>query len=142
MDLNELLHAHQVEVMKASASGDEKSRRVHFQKVAMYAECISDLRAMLGKDRGASKINQNATLVYGSYAGEQALFAAGTTDLAKWEDEGGSLNVGGASLPAGITVRIVREYHVGQYVYQDLRLAVAEFERQEGRSPLVNKADE
>ena len=34
MDLNELLHAHQVEVMKAAAASDGPGRDNHFAKVA------------------------------------------------------------------------------------------------------------
>ena len=51
MDLNELLHAHQLEVMKASSSADQG----HFSRIASYAARIKDLRA----DEAAKPIAQD-----------------------------------------------------------------------------------
>lgn len=47
MDLNELLHARQLEVMKATACQDERQRETHFSVVARYAEEIRKLRKIL-----------------------------------------------------------------------------------------------
>lgn len=44
MDLNGLLHEHQVAVMKAAASGDGSARDNHFAKVVEYAERVRALR--------------------------------------------------------------------------------------------------
>ena len=52
MDLNELLYAHQLEVMKASASGDAN----HIGMIAEYAERIRQLRtvSLIHADRAGS----------------------------------------------------------------------------------------
>ena len=68
MDLNELLHAHQVEVMKASASGDV----THFRLIAEYAERIRRLRTISPANSPLSDASAPPTIIYGSYAGESA----------------------------------------------------------------------
>ncbi len=62
--------------------------------------------------------------------------------LARWDNEGGAPNgepsehldsIGdtfGNALPSGITTRLVREYMVGPFRYNDLALAIAERDRQ------------
>lgn len=125
MDLNELLHAHQVEVMKAAASGDEKSRQHHFDQVAIYAERLRQLKG----SRRTPDPAPHTSLAW----------------LNSWEDEGGALDPfllplpADTPLPSGVTVNLIREYHVGPYVYQDLSLAMAENERQKSNI-LVNGA--
>ena len=130
MDLNELLHSHQVAVMKAAAAGDGPGRDNHFAKVAEYAERVRALRDM-GPLTGqqASPAGGAPAIIYGTYAGDTPgpLPAA---SLASWEDEGGALRHPHVAVPEGIETRNVREYRVGPYVYQDLDLAVAEHLRQ------------
>jgi len=125
MGLNELLHAHQVEVMKAGASGDEKSRQHHFGQVAIYAERLPQLK----RSRRTPNPIPHPTLA----------------SLNSWEDEGGALDPPlvplptDTPIPSGITVNLIREYQVGPYVSQDLSLAMAENERQKSNI-LVNGA--
>jgi len=91
MDLNELLHAHQAEVMKASASGDDQTRSKHFDKVALYAEQIRNLRAFR-QQAGASPLASAAgEIIYGTYAGDPAPMSR-STPLSSWENEGGSVD--------------------------------------------------
>lgn len=127
MDLNELLHAHQVEVMKARASGDEESRRLHFHKVEMYAQCIRDLRAMHERGDMTSADGSSDMLVYSSYAGRGSSLT-GAFSLEVQGDDNSPETI--PALPSAITARVVREYRVGPYVYHDLSLALAEYERQ------------
>ena len=52
---------------------------------------------------------------------------------AEWENEGGAQSGSAAnSLPEGITMRMVPEYRVGPYRYDNLSLAIAERDRQRG----------
>ncbi len=44
MDLNELLHHHQVATMKASMASSDTDRKGHFDKVSLYAKRIRVLR--------------------------------------------------------------------------------------------------
>jgi hypothetical protein len=129
MDLNELLHAHQVSVMKASASGDDKGRDDHFAKVALYAERIRGLRDVREQGGSANRLASPETIIYGSYSGETLEEPAPAT-VASWEDEGGALDPPELPVPEGIVTSLHRSYHVGPYVYQDLGLAVAEHKRQ------------
>ena len=69
MDLNELLHAHQVEVMKASASGDES----HLGMIAEYAERIRQLRTISHTRSVPHDASAPPTIIYGSYAGHSSL---------------------------------------------------------------------
>jgi len=131
MDLNELLHAHQVEVMRASASNDQAGKDDHFAKVAEYAERVRQLREMRSDlFVTAPAIPTSETIIYGTYAGSaEQLSPAKAID--GWEDEGGALDPPQfAALPEGMTSKTVRQYHVGPYVYQDLDLAMAEHLRQ------------
>lgn len=47
MDLNVLLHAHQIEAMKASAACDDVDRQSHLDAAAGYAEQIQEWRNAL-----------------------------------------------------------------------------------------------
>ena len=138
MDLNELLHAHQVAVMQASASGDEHGRDNHYAKVAEYAERVRQLRKMKQMADGPKPIPARAgapeTIIYGTYAGDAAV-PAKARPVEAWEDEGGALNPPQVILPDGVTSKTVRHYHVGPYVYQDLDLAMAEHLRQLSAEP-------
>ena len=102
MDLNELLHAHQIEVMKASASGDERSRQNHFDKVALYAEQIRRLR---NSHRIADLLplrRSHEAIVEGTRADHTGPKPTAPS-LESWEDEGGALYPPPAPLPPGIT---------------------------------------
>lgn len=68
MDLNELLHAHQLEVMKAGASADEN----HFGLIAEYAEQIRQLRTISPSTPIPQDPSAPPTIIYGSYAGNSA----------------------------------------------------------------------
>ena len=130
MDLNELLHAHQVEVMRASASNDQAGKDDHFAKVAEYAERVRQLREMRSDlIVTAPAIPTPETIIYGTYAGPIEQPAAAKA-VDSWEDEGGALDPPQVVMPDGVTSKTVRHYHVGPYVYQDLDLAVAEHMRQ------------
>ena len=65
MDLNELLHAHQLEVMKASSSADQG----HFNRIATYAARIKELRTVEAAKPIAQDMSAPPTIIYGSYAG-------------------------------------------------------------------------
>ena len=130
MDLNELLHAHQVAVMRASAEGDDATRDDHYAKVAEYAERVRRLRDWRNLPQPERLAEQSETIIYGTYAGDPSQPAAEEA-VGDWEDEGGALNPPQVTVvPDGISTRVVRHYHVGPYVYQDLDLAVAEHLRQ------------
>ena len=68
MDLNELLHAHQIEVMKASACGDGN----HFNMIAEYADRIQKLRTVTQSTPIPQDPSAPPTIIYGSYAGNTA----------------------------------------------------------------------
>lgn len=131
MDLNELLHAHQVAVMRASASGDEAGRDNHFAKVAEYAEQIRQLRKVRNMTDGKKAANAPQTIIYGTYAGDAVGPPAPgpSKPVESWEDEGGALALQGADLPDGVTMKLSGQYQVGPHVYQDLDLAMAEHMR-------------
>ena len=132
MDLNELLHAHQVEVMRAGASNEQAGKDDHFAKVAEYARRVRELREMRIESAPVTIFanEQKAeTIIYGTYAGPIEQPAAAKA-VDSWEDEGGALDPPQVVMPDGVTSKTVRHYHVGSYVYQDLDLAVAEHLRQ------------
>ena len=128
MDLNELLHAHQIEVMRASASSDDEGRRGHFDKVALYAEQIRSLRDFRRSAHPAPMAAPGETIVYRTYAGNDAPYLQPAV-VDAWEEEGGSLDRP-VPLPDGIILTIVPQYAVGTYRYTDLALARAEYLRQ------------
>lgn len=66
MDLNELLHAHQLAVMNVGTSGDEK----HFGLIAEYADRIRQLRTIAQTASIAHDASAPPTIIYGTYAGE------------------------------------------------------------------------
>ncbi len=68
MDLNELLQAHQIEVMKASASADDD----HFGMIAEYADRIRELRLISPATAVAHDPAAPPTIIYGSYAGDSS----------------------------------------------------------------------
>ena len=138
MDINDLLHEHELAVRRASAAKDDAAttdgeRDNHFAKVAEYAERVRRMRednavkANLGPV--TITITQPETIIYGTYTGalEQPSAAVAVNS---WEGEGGALDPPQVVLPAGVICNDVRHYHVGPYVYQDLDLAVAEHMRQ------------
>lgn len=150
MDLNEMLHAHQVAVMKASAAGDDRGRDDHFAKVAEYAEQIRRMRgvAMTSGPKPGAPVTLTVPvrpdgppdIIYGTYASGTSQSSSPAQDNA-WENEGGAVipparddppEAGPTepALPAGVTTRLVRHYTVGPYVYTDLDLALAEHMRQ------------
>ncbi|HAG37195.1 MAG TPA: hypothetical protein DCL34_10335 [Erythrobacter sp.] len=134
MDLNELLHEHQVAVMRASAAGDDRSRDGHFARVTEYAERVRQMReGYAARDRPAQIAGQTIegeTIIYGTYTAPEEQPPAATPTVDSLEDEGGALDTPEPALPAGVTTSLVRNYHVGPHVYQDLNLAVAEHMRQ------------
>jgi hypothetical protein len=69
MDLNELLHAHQIEVMKAASCVDDN----HFGMIAEYADRIRKLRLVSPVDAVAHDPAGPPTVIYGSYAGDSAI---------------------------------------------------------------------
>lgn len=129
MDLNELLHEHQAAVMRAAAAGDGAERDNHFARVAEYAERVRALRKVEPMPDTPTQAEGPPTIIYGTYAGDDAQ-AENTAPVASWEDEGGAMRHPLTPMPEGIEMKLVREYRVGPYVYQDLDLAVAEHLRQ------------
>ena len=130
MDLNELLHAHQVAVMQASARGDDADRDGHFAKVAEYARRVRALRDMdpaIG-DETIPPAGPPA-VIYGTYAGDAGK-PSSAEPIESWEDEGGAVRHPNTAIPEEIEVTTVQQYRVGPYSYQDLDLAVAEHLRQ------------
>lgn len=86
MDLNELLHAHQLEVMKASASESDD----HFGRIAEYADRIRKLRTVSPTEGIPQDPAAPPTIIYGSYAGnsvadEAASLSRTAADLAEGE---------------------------------------------------------
>lgn len=53
MDLNYLLHRHQISVMRAGAASCAPSRRAHLGLADLYAEAIARLRETLGAEAWA-----------------------------------------------------------------------------------------
>ena len=130
MDLNELLHAHQVSVMRASTAGDDQGRDGHFSKVTEYAERIRQLRVMRQDSEAPARIAEPETIIYGTYAGAATGQPGAGTAVNSWEGEGGTLDPPEVITPDAVRTTLVRQYYVGEYVYQDLDLAVAEHMRQ------------
>ncbi|MFN4358738.1 hypothetical protein [Sphingopyxis alaskensis] len=127
MDLNELLHAHQLEVMKAGATDDTSARQGHFARIALYAERIRQLRGLHAKPDATTPRVAQPAIIYGTYAGNAPSPAAHKLD--SWENEGGALHSADPPLPPDITMTLVRQYRIGPYVYQDRALAMAEYQR-------------
>ncbi len=129
MDLNELLHAHQVSVMRASIAGNLAERDGHFEKVAQYAEEIRCLRNRRAQPTDDAQLAVPQAIIYASYAGSGA-DPEPEEAVEEWEDEGGSLDQPETELPEGVATAELRQYYVGPYIYQDLGLALAEHLRQ------------
>ncbi len=134
MDLNELLHQHQASVMRAGMAGDDDARDNHFARVAEYAERVRQLRELRQMPDTKPPVAAPETIIYGTYAGDPAPEPAEKA-VDSWEGEGGALDQPEAPLPDGVTVKLVREYHVGPFVYTDLGLALAEHMRQMSQEP-------
>lgn len=130
MDLNALLHAHQIEVMKASAIGDDAGRQNHFHKVALYAEKIQELRDSLGTRNPISDHALPDRVIYGIDASNIAQEPGGGAPLASWEGEGGAVASPMTQGPDGPSRKTVCQYFVGPFVYSDLSSALAEHARQ------------
>lgn len=128
MDLNELLHAHQVQVMKAAESGDVTVRQSHFDKVALYAERIRGLRDIFDP-RNPASLPGRETIMFGTDAGEPPANPLGGA-VNRWESEGGALDPLQIPLPEGVSSKMTFQFFVGPYVYSDLSLALAEHARQ------------
>lgn len=126
MDLNELLHAHQVAVIKANLAGDDDVRERHATKLASYAERIRKLRGLCSEERVALDAESPETILCASYAGDDHSRSSNVL-IEEWESEGGSLKV--PPVPQ-ISESSVHFYHVGRFVYTDLALAKAEQKRQ------------
>lgn len=69
MDLNELLRAHQIEVMKLAATDQEGAGGGHFGRIAEYANRIRALRNMGPQDAVALHQSAAPMIIYGTYAG-------------------------------------------------------------------------
>ncbi|WP_123639869.1 hypothetical protein [Tsuneonella flava] len=141
MDINELLRAHQAEVMKSQTSGAGVSDS-HYEKIALYAERIRELRELrLGAQDSASATTIVApppavstdTVIYGTYAGDLPT-PAEPHSIGSWESEGGSLDPPQVPLPDGVATAVIRQFFVGPYVYTDLPLALAEHRRQQSHA--------
>lgn len=65
MDLNELLYAHQLEVMKSGKTGDTD----HFERIAEYVRRIRQLRETPPYRERTLDSSAPTTIIYGSYAG-------------------------------------------------------------------------
>ena len=89
MDLNELLRAHQVEVMKAKASGEGEARESHFQNVAEYAERVRALRNISPAAAAVDPAGSRETIIYGTYAGGPKTAQIGSSDDAEGRGENG-----------------------------------------------------
>jgi hypothetical protein len=92
MDLNQLLYAHQIALMKIGALADGADEQSCPDKIALIAEQIRQLRdhdlveiAPPPSDAG------RRTLIYATYAGPPNLCPA-DDELEAWESEGGSLH--------------------------------------------------
>ncbi len=90
-DLNELLHAHQVELMKASSSDAGATRANHFDQVAQFANDIRNLRKISPEALPARGNTEPHTIIYGSYAGASA-HQAPTSRSSGGETRAGSEN--------------------------------------------------
>ena len=126
MDLNELLHAHQVEVIKANLAGDDDVREHHATKLASYAERIRKLRGLCSEEQVAMDAESPEMILCASYAGDGHTMSSKAL-IEDWESEGGSLR---APPVPQISESSVHFYHVGRFVYTDLALATAEHKRQ------------
>ncbi len=126
MDLNELLHAHQVAVIKANLAGNDHVREHHATKLASYAERIRKLRGLRSEEQVALDAESPEMILCASYAGDDHSRSSKAL-IEDWESEGGSLKV--QTVPQ-ISESSVHFYHVGRFVYTDLALATAEHKRQ------------
>lgn len=133
MNLNELLHNHQVALMMACSASDDLDRQRHLAMAAFFAERLRKLRGHRLEDGQVTSQSEDS-IDSGSYAGPVSN-DRGADSLSSWEDEGGSLEkLPTAHMGPEITTVIALEYRVGPYVYQDVSLAMAELKRQEQRT--------
>ena len=125
MDLNELLHAHQVAVMNASARGNDDDRDGHFALVAEYAERVRLLRVMREAAEPPPALSEPPAIIYGTYAGDAGKPSA-ATPVASWEDEGGAVVPAPESEAEPVAASDEQEYLVGGKSFADLDEAVSE----------------
>ncbi|WP_041558675.1 hypothetical protein [Novosphingobium sp. PP1Y] len=128
MDLNFLLHIHQIHVIKANATSDEKSRQIHLDKAALHAEEIGSLRVPpLQAVTLLSSVSAD-TLSYGTYAWDRPVKP--TFSLDSWENEGGAVRQPDVPDALETKLTLTPQYFVGSAVFSDLAQAVAEHARQ------------
>ena len=134
MDLNELLHAHQIAVMKVGVAGDEHSRIGHLHNVAHFAERIRKHRNTWQKDASFAPTSLARIFLSPKDRGFQTeRCTSDATDASdQWENEGGALDPCALPLPPAVRTSFVRQFHVGPYVYSDPKLALAEYNRRIG----------
>lgn len=128
MDLNILLRAHQIEVLRADAAGDYLSRQWHLDKATVHAEQIGALRVAPENAFKPSVAAPSAFLAYKTYAWDPADDLNPSTD--SWDNEGGAINSPPASQVTRKPLRLSSQYFVGRSVFSDLPRAVAEHARQ------------
>ena len=129
MDINDLLHEHELAVRRASEATDDGERGNHFAKVAEYADRVRRMRednavkANLGPV--TITITQPETIIYGTYTGalEQPSAAVAVNS---GDAEAAALDPPEVVLPARVIYNDVRHYHVGPYVFQILIVGVAD----------------
>lgn len=137
MDMNELLHAHQIAAMKADRELDRPLRLAYLETVSLYAERIHSRRKRWQRDLPFSRDLSHSPLVSArieqSKTASRSLRASSAID--NWESEGGALEPRLVRMPAGITTHLVPHYRVGSFVYSDPDLAIAEYVRQKNKVP-------
>lgn len=99
MDLNVLLRAHQIEVMKASMCRDDARRQGHFDSAARFAEEIGELRAAPNSVIPMLNKVYAGTLSYGSYAWDP--LPESNSLMESWNNEDGTINSPKKLLAAG-----------------------------------------
>jgi hypothetical protein len=124
MDLNEVLHAHQLAVMKIAAGGSMNADDA--AKLALYAAQISALHGPAPYTDPRPRAEPD-TIILAGYEGNHP--ETGIAENETWESEGGSIAPTPDILPSGITMMLRPEYRVGPYAYGDLALAKAELSR-------------
>ncbi len=91
MDLNQLLYAHQLALMKIDALAEGADNQSCADRIALIAEQIRQLRDHdLVPPETLPSGAQSRTLIYATYAGPPNVCSA-DGELATWESEGGSL---------------------------------------------------
>lgn len=128
MDLNILHRAHQIEVLRADAAGDNFGRQWHLDKANVHAVQIGALRVAPENAFKSSVAAPSAFLAYKTYAWDPADDLNPSTDSR--DNEGGAINSPAALQVPGKPLRLSSQYFVGDAVFSDLSSAVAEHARQ------------